>query len=507
MGGNVVNSAAMSNNAPRVMEATDAAEALAKALGGRGTSRVPNMTIADASAKSGLPLWDAERALHALVSEYRGHLRVTAEGDLLFRFPTGFTKPWETRTAIQSALSALGRGLLGVGRFVVRAWVSIVLIAYVLIFVALLIGLAAARSGDSRDRGGSSFGLGTVLLRVVADALFWTFHPFSPFAYTYYEAPAYGYGRQRGYGQIQEEPKTPFYEKVNRFFFGPETPKPDPREKERLILAEIRAQRGRIGLADVMRVTGLPRDEADPMMARLMLEYGGTVDVSDEGGIVYRFKEIRKTAEDPALAAAARPEPVWQKKTEATPLTGNGFGANFLIVLLNAFNLVVSFWALSANLTISRVSLLLQGVPWLKLPPTGTAIALGVVPLVFSIALFALPLFRALWQPFKARRAARENGRKALLRTVLSNVKGKQGVSDEDLIAAWTAAAGTAPDPKTISKEVVALGGDVDLENAEKGVRYRFPDLELEAKAVEAEREAAAEDEARLGKIIYSSEN
>ncbi|MFO0589251.1 MAG: hypothetical protein U0441_17065 [Polyangiaceae bacterium] len=501
----------MTNNAPRVMEASDAADALAKALGGRGTPRVANMTIADASAKSGLPLWDAERALHALVSEYRGHLRVTAEGDLLFRFPTGLTKPWETRTAIQNALGAVGHALLGVGRFVVRAWVSIVLIAYVLIFVALLIGLAAARSGDSRDRGSSGFGLGTVLLRVIADALFWTFHPFSPFAYSYYDAPArgvsYGYGRQQGYGQIQEEPKTPFYEKVNRFFFGPETPKPDPREKERLILAEIRAQRGRIGLADVMRVTGLPRDEADPMMARLMLEYGGTVDVSDEGGLVYRFKEIRKTAEDPALAAAARPEPVWQKKTEPTPLTGNGFGANFLIILLNGFNLLVSLWALGANLTISRVSLLLQGVPWPKLPPTGTAIALGVVPLVFSIALFALPLFRALWQPFKARRAARENGRKALLRTVLSGVKSKQGVRDEDLIAAWTAAAGTAPDSKTISKEVVALGGDVDLEAAEKGIRYRFPDLEAEAKAVEAEREAAAEDEARVGQVIFSSEN
>ena len=68
---------------------------------------------------------------------------------------------------------------------------------------------------------------------------------------------------------------------------------------ERRILAEIRAQKGRIGLADVMRVTGLPREEADPLMARLMLDYEGDVEVSEEGGIIYRFEALRKTASRP----------------------------------------------------------------------------------------------------------------------------------------------------------------------------------------------------------------
>ena len=494
----------MTSTAPRVMDAPRAADALAKALGGRGTSKVADMTIADASAKSGLALWDAERALHALVSEFRGHLRVTSDGDLLFRFPTGFTKPWETRTALAKAAGTVGRALVGAARFIVRAWIAIVLVGYVLLFIAIFIALSAARSGESRDRGGG-IGIAGVFLRVVFDALFWTFHPFSPFAYRSYDSPSYGAGY--GYQMQPQEPKTPFYEKVNRFFFGPETPAPDPRAMEKTILAEIRAQKGRIGLADVMRVTGLPRDEADPLMSRLMLEYGGTVDVSEEGGIAYRFAEIRKTAADPALASQGRPAPVWSRPTEATPLTGNSVGSNLLIVLLNGFNLVASLWALSQDMTIARVTALLQGVPWLKLPPAGTAIALGIVPLVFSIALFALPLFRAVWQPFKARRAARENGRKAMLRAVLEKVGRKQGVSEEELIGAWATAAGSPPDPKTISREVVALGGDVDLEDAAKGVRYRFPDLEAEAKAVEAEREAAAEDEARMAPVVFSSEN
>jgi hypothetical protein len=499
----------MTTPSPRVLDAPAAAAALAKALGGRGTSNVPDMTIADAAAKSGLPLWDAERGLHALVSEYRGHLRVTADGDLLFRFPHGLTKPWETRTRLARAAGAVGAALLGVARFVVRAWIAIVLVGYVAIFVAILIGLAFARS-DDRDRGGGlGFGLIGGVFRILAEAVFWMFHPFSPFAYTRYGAyGAWGYeepSRARAYAP-PAPPKVPFYERVNRFFFGPQEPPEDPRAMEKKILAEIRAQKGRIGLSDVMRVTGLPREEADPLMARLMLEYGGTVDVSEEGGITYRFAEIRKTAADPGAAHEPRPAPAWAKPEAMPPLTGNGFGTNALIVGLNGFNLIMSVYALSNGLTFERLGQLFSGIPWSELPPSGTAWALGVVPLVFSIALFALPLVRALWRPIKARRVARENGRKALVRAVLERVDRRGGIPEEALASAWAAAAGREPDPKMLTREVAALGGDVDLNRVEEGVRYRFPELEIEAKAVQAEREAAAEEEARVGRVIFSSE-
>src|SRR5262245_12798402 len=252
------------------MDAAHAAKALEQALEGKGK----DFTIADAAAKSGLPLRDAETGLHALLSEFRGHLRVTSEGELLFRFPSGFSKPWETRTRLSALGHKLGRAALGVGRFVVRAWISIVLVAYALIFLALIIGLTfASSSGGSRDRrGGVGFELGYVFFRVVADALFWTFHPFSPFAYVDYRAAAPR--------RVEKRDETPFYEKVNRFFFGPDVPEPDPRQQERRLLAEIRAQKGRIGLADVIRITGLPRDEADPLMSRLLLDYDGEVEVS-----------------------------------------------------------------------------------------------------------------------------------------------------------------------------------------------------------------------------------
>lgn len=484
------------------MDAAEAARTLARALEGQGA----DFTIADAATKSGLPLRDAERGLHALVSEYRGHLRVTDDGDLLFRFPHGFTKPWERRARLARVGRAVLGALEGAGRFVVRAWITIVLLGYVGIFLAILVGLTLARSSssDSRDDRGFGLGMGYLVMRIVADALFWTFHPFSPFAFSYGSGRDEQAGdRSRAWGQGREERKKGphFYEKVNRFFFGPDAPPPDPRAMERRILAEIRAQKGRIGLADVMRVTGLPRDAADPMMARLMLDYDGTVEVTDEGSLVYRFAEMRKSVVEERIPA--RPAPIWAEPERLAPLTGNSIASNLLIGGLNAFNLIMSLWALSASWTLAKIGLLLRGVPLAEIPAGGTAIALGVVPLVFSIALFALPAARALLRPLKARRVARENGRRALLRVVLER---PDGVTEESLQNAWRSASGEEPDPKELTHQVVALGGDVDLEKSESGVRYRFPELQAEAEALQAEREAAAEEEARVGKVIFSSD-
>lgn len=488
------------SEAPKIRPPQESAEVLEKALGAfRG-----DLTIADAATKSGLPLRDAERGLHFLTNKYRGHLRVTEQGELLFRFPDGFTEPWITKGAFKRFFAKTGRFLLGVGRFVVRAWIMVVLVAYAVIFLAMVIGLAFTQR-DSRGRGGdSSFGL-FILFRVLADALFWTFHPFSPFAYSY----GYGYGYGRAFGddeqprvrRREEGPKEPFYEKVNRFFFGPTPPVPEPNVEYKKILAEIRAQKGRIGLADVMRVTGLAREDADPLMAKILLDFDGEVDVSEEGGIAYRFEGLRKTVGD---EHAPHVPPAWAEPKKMPPLTGNDEKSNAIIIGLNAFNLLMSYFFIVQEITVKRAWLMFHGVPEMKLPYDGVPIALGVVPMVFSLALFAIPIARAVIRPLKRRRIAKENGRLAILKAVLTSVK-NGGVRDEDLKKRYRVATGVVPDEKELNREIARLGGDVEI--GESGqVRYRFPDLEAEAKAVDAEREAAAEEEAKVGPVIFSSD-
>ncbi len=477
-----------------MMKARAAADLLRKSLEGKGA----DVTVADAAAASGLSLADAEQGLHALVAEYRGHLRVTDDGDILFRFPHGFTKPWETKGAIVRALTKAGRALEGAARFIVRAWVAIVLVAYVAIFVAVLIALAFGRSDDRNS--GRSTGLAMALFRLLGDALFWTFHPFSPF----YAGEVFSGSSYRARPARSRSEGPPFYERVDRFFFGPKEPPVDEGRAYRAVLAEIRAQKGRIGLADVMRVTGQSREEIDPLMSRLLVDYGGNVEVSEEGGIAYAFPELRKSVQEKPVA---RPEPIWSKRETVAPITGNPPGTDLLIGALNGFNLIMSGWVLATGLTIERLVAILQKVPLRDLPPTGTSIVLGVIPFVFSIALFLLPLGRIALRARKTRKVQRENGRRAVLRAVLESVREGKGITEQELATRYRVAAGVDPDPKELTKEVVALGGDVDLDRAAEGVRYRFKDLELESKAVEAEREAASEAEAKVGPVVFSSED
>lgn len=473
------------------MSPRDAAERLRQTL----DKQRKDFTVADAAAASGLALRDAESGLHLMVSEAKGHLRVTDDGDILYRFPNGLQKAPEAVGPMARFGRALWNGVSGAARFIVRAWVSIVLVAYVLIFVAIILALTFSKSED-RDSGRSFSWIGG-LFRLVAEALFWTMHPFSPFYVDTYEH------RPATWQQRRQVPEVPFYERVDRFFFGPKETPPDPSANVRAVLAEIRAGKGRIGLADVMRVTGLPRDEADPMMSKLMLDYSGSVEVSEEGGIAYRFPQLRRTLEDPS--DERRPSPVWTRPDRVPAITGNSSGTNLLIGGLNLFNLVASGWVLLQGLTVERIFALLTGVAADKLPAPGLPIALGLVPFIFSVALFLLPLGRMALRGRKARAVARENGRRAVLQGVLENAK--TGVSDEELKLRYRVATGTEPKDAEITKHVVALGGDVDLDRAGEGVRYRFKDLELEAKAVEAEREAASEEEARVGKVVFSSED
>lgn len=489
------------------MEPAAAAAVLQRAL----KDPTKPMTVADAQVASGLSLRDTEAGLNWLTSEYRGHLRVTEDGDLVHLFPTGFTKPWETRETLAKIASTAGRGLLGAGRFLVRAWLLVVMVSYALLFVALLVGLTFARQSNDRDDHSPALSIAGGLFRMIGDALFWTFHPFSPL----YVGPGYGYGY--GYGYRDERPWTsapsvrsarqkeadvPFYEKVNRFVFGPTKPPEDPHAMRARILESIRANKGRIGLADVMRVTGLPRSEADPLMAKLMLDHEGTVEVSEQGGIYYRFEGLRRTAGE---ARAAMPAPAWATPQKLAPLTGNSGAANLGIALLNGFNLLASGWVIANGLTIANIELLFSRHPPLVLPNDGVPLALGLVPFVFSLGLFVLPAVRAALRGRAEKKVAEENARLSILREVLARAPMGEPVTDETLRTAYRVATGNEPSSKEITARVVDLGGDVDV-GPEGEVRYRFADLEAEAAALEEERAQASEAEARLGKVVFGSD-
>jgi hypothetical protein len=455
------------------------------------------ITVADASSKSGLSLQTAKEGLTFLTAEYRGTLLATADGELLYQFPTGFSKPWEQREKLEEFLRKIKRAGLGVLKFLVRAWITVVMLGYVVIFALIIMALMFSKSSDREENHSLSSSLMFhTLLRLILDSLFWTFHPFSPFYV----------GRDPYYEQLPRQKKKPFYERVNRFFFGPEEKPIDEQELVKLVLQEIRAQKGRIGLLDLMRVTGLSKEEADPFIAKLMVNYEGDVFVSEDGGIIYEFSSIRKTA----LRENVLPvEPIWKKREVVPPFTGNDAGSNFLIASLNGFNLVMSGIAISNGWTIEKLQYIFHVASsrlpseLLPPPPQGTPLLLGWIPLTFSAALFLIPVLRALFRGNKKREIEAKNGKRGLLRAILSKL-GIGGIKEETLRQGWTDQAKVEPDTREFTREIIRLGGELELNNHDVPV-YRFRAIEAEMNALEVARRRASHTEAAVSNVIFSS--
>ncbi|MEO8214345.1 MAG: hypothetical protein ABI560_14190, partial [Myxococcales bacterium] len=456
--------------------------------------------VADAAARSGLPLREAEGALQALAAEYTGHLAATSKGELVYSFPQGLVKPPETRL-IPRVGRAIAKFTMGAIRLVVRAWVSVVLVGYALVFLAILLALTL-RGGDDRDNGVGD-GISTIL-RVIAEALFWTFHPFSP-VYISTE-PRWMHAQARRH-------RLPFYERVNRFVFGPTKIPVDPREQERNILAEIRRQKGRIAPADVVRVTGLSREDAEHLLLRLVVDYDGEITVSDSGAIMYSFVGLRTTTTERGGRESV-PAPVWSRRIELPPLTGNSAGSNVLFALINGFNLIASGVVLANGLTLERLTALFVRLatrdPELAMTPLpaadGIPLVLGAIPFAFSVALFALPLLRLLRRRREMNRVERENGWRGVLREVLASEPAMRRVeyTPAELSKAWAAAAGRVPGDDELQAAAQKLGGEVDL-RADGTLIYKFDMMAREVEALLAARAGATDEEASAGRVIFSS--
>ena len=421
------------------------------------------LTCADAVIASGLPEPEATRALTLLLKDYRSHLSVTESGELLYQFEPAFVRrdalSWRERGA------QMGSGLWKAFSFLFKVTIVATLVGYFALFVAMMVAMVFARSNssDDDDRG---FGLDGMLW-------FWGFDS--------------GGGWNRSRGRLAPRgPRTPFYKRVFAFVFGPPAAPADPLHDEKQLVTFIRAQRGRIAAVDLVRLMGWDFPRAEQETTRLMAHYGGEPEVTDDGVIVYTFKELRKTAEDggEGETAPAAPRWAWQRATKVAPLTGNTPGTNAMIGFFNGFNLLAPLWIVPAFELRFRVSL----AEWRFL--------LFGFPATFSALFFAVPGVRWLKARWEARKRRHHEERHQLLRRIFA--RGGKRTREE---LAPTPALGAILDG-----ELLTLGGDVAVEPDEQGrVCYIFPRIEQELAAVTRARADADAGERDAGAVVFSS--
>lgn len=434
-----------------------AKQVMLEALRGKGGQ----LTRADAVALSGLPVPAAEAALTSLLKDYRSHLAATESGELLYTFDPAFER--RDAEGLSEKLAKLGRALWQGFTWLFKVSILVTLVAYFAIFVAMMLVLVfARRSGERSDRrdddGGFDF----------AWPLFWMWgwQPAGPAPY-----------RRRTRGDDR-----PLYKKVFAFVFGPPRPAPDPLLDDKEILAYIREQRGRIAAVDLVALMGWTFPRADEEATRLLIDYGGEPEVSDDGVVLFVFKDIRKTAQARG-AAGVRPRRAWERTEHRPAASGNSPALDAAISLFNGFNLLAPFWIVPSFA--ARLGV-----------PLGDSFWLSTYPVLFSSMVFAVPLARWLVERVRDRGRRQRNVQRQLLRTALQ-AQG-QPLPREQLAKDTFAA-------KVLDASLVRFGGDVVVDDG-GGIRYAFPRIGEELAAVARARARAASSEEDPGAVVFSSQ-
>jgi hypothetical protein len=486
-------------------------------------------TVADMIAGTGLPKYQVEQGAKAVLDEYAGRLKVTESGELLYYFPSGMRS---TRRGAGPALrrfwKAFARTSARVLSLLFKVWIVVMLVGYFLLFLAIGVAAivvsfaaSAASRGNGRDsggsRGGGGFGGMYLVLRLFDFLIrmwFWSSLLNS------------AGGRTRR----QKPPGRPFYKAVFGFVFGEGDPNKGWEEQERrYIIAYIRAHKGVITLEELMALSGRDREGANALVNRLLLEYEGEPGVTDDGTVVYSFPELMRTSspDDSRVGLVSMLNP---SVKSLVPFSENKPRTNGWIIFFNAFNLVFGSYFLGVSLAqgpvivervaqvmnagsaaVSRagpalysfvVSMLLQAgmnpVPVIEM-------ALGLVPVAFSIVFFIVPLLRDL-------RRRRQNDAlrdEALRKRVMAQVLASPSRVDPRDVRPT----GTPLDPKDLpgrarrilERIAASLKAEPIPLEKEGQFAYRFADLEREIADLESFRKGIDLKGYEVGKTVFDS--
>lgn len=459
-------------------------------------------SIADASVQSGLSFYAAKIGLLSAVVDFRGEIIPTEKGDLLFKFPNGFSNPLRY-LKIQSVLLNKTRDIfIGVIKFLARTWITAIIVIYTVIFLAIIIAISLAHKSDKdhKTRSFDVFDIISVFIKIIADSFFWNFHPFSPLKIKRHQC-----GNEREKSFREKTDNVSFYEKVNKFFFGPEKLPKDPFENKKIILKVIRNKNGRIGSFDILKATGLHRKDIDPIITNLLLEYNGDIIVSNHGTIIYSFPELRKTTAKIDQNSNKNNIPHWVMPKNIEPLTGNDINSNLLIAGINGLNFFMSAVAIENHWNLNKLKLIISGIPGdliSQFNTEGHALILGWIPFSFSLFLFLIPIIRYLViQPLRYAKIKYQNGKNRMIWIILTNLK-TDGIDEAFLINEWKKASNLTPNIKDMLHEIIQLNGELNIDTKTGKRKYLFKSLELEIEALKTERQLVDEEERNTGSRI-----
>ncbi len=438
-------------------------------------------TESDLVVASGIPAAKLGPAMRKLLIDYDARLEVRDDGAIVYRFSPDVRPRKKDRNAWQRFKGWVWRGF----KKTYKATIAIVLVGYVVLFVALMVAAYVAmmsqRQGSDNNRGG--FGRG----RAGGDGpgfwfWYWAFGR-DRSARGLYSPRSSRWARDSDPGKDTR----PFYKKVYSFVFGAEEGEVEELFTERELLAWIRSQGGVVSPTELASRTGWSIETAEKESTRLLAYYDGDVEVTSDGSVLYVFDELMQSA---GTAGDARPAPAfWERFERKETVTGNTGSANAGIGALNLFVLFSALVAVPGFIA-----------PYLGLDLSNAATWFGLLgfPALYSVMFFLVPLMRRFFvvAPENKRRAKR-NLRRAVMRQVFAWSSDEAKLMDDDqavdLIAKKIPASVpvTSRNPKSIEKALREVAAEFDAYSeidSDGSHLYRFDRIADEARAAQRRR-------------------
>lgn len=435
-------------------------------------------TASDVSTDTGIGLGETEIELRRMLSWYKSHLDVDDDGNLLYRFDPELTRRGEDPA---HAWYMIKKQVTAALRLLFKVWVMIMLVGYTIVFILILLGLAVGALTQGGNNNSRNDGLAMIPLRLLGSLLEWVFwwNVFDTRQSHHQGYQARGYAAKR---QKHNKVDKPLYQKITDFVVGPELPK-DPLKVQQQFAAWARHNRGIVTPADWSIRTGLSLENADNALTAGIMRFGGDVQVTESGTLLYRFDELRlKATEDAADSVAAKGHlpVVWQDTAQPSPFSGNAGSTDTWIALFTMFNLFMS----------SGVLVTYSGgtIPELT---AGMAIGLGWIPLIFSAAMLIIPTVRWISRMAERARAAKETKRRKALRTVFESVQSGR-------------AQAVILDPEFEKDLAEEFGGEPHV-SADGRTAWTFEELALQFAEASEARQSAGHNIV-FGRTVFSSD-
>ncbi|MBU0934690.1 MAG: hypothetical protein KKI09_09845 [Spirochaetes bacterium] len=472
--------------------------------------------VADLVAFTGLPKHQVETELPAVADEYRGRLKVTESGQILYSFPQGYASRYRGwRPALKKLWRGFSKGLAKVLAFLFKIWIMVMLVGYFVLFMALVVlALVASVAGSMADSKGSSRrsggGLGGLAL---------TTRLIDLFVRIWFYNEIFNGGSQRRYAQRSvargavrdRKNRRPLHRAIFSFVFGESDPNAGHDQvTRRVFVSMVQAKKGIILLEDFMALTGLSASEADLAISRYLYEFEGSPEVSENGTVYYHFPSLLARTRDSDLGTGDLPY------RRLRPFSANDKKANAIYALINGVNLLFGGFFLGSWLSYGPVILLARSKPVATLryfygfvytlfeTYIGNAAfivpwILGAVPIAFSVVFWLVPALRSLKVKAENESIKRENLRRALYARVLDNPARVAPVQPE-LLPVLARPADSRLPVKLLDELAAVEQGDPQADGS-----WNFPELARKVADADQLRAKVRLSDYSVGKTVFDT--